>query len=718
MLLLGTHGASEDGRYGHHRSDGGSATGGPSVGEVRIQNITPATRTSGPGMPRWSDTGPPRRRVSIRSKLMAAMLPALLVFIAVLGLEVRKVDHETDEVTHQTGLAVAADGPTALLTALQDERNWAAVDSIGQGDLYDLEVTGYDETRQNTDEALAGFHELLARSSEVTRRAYAVAIGDLDGRIAAAREHVDANTLPHVIGAQQLDFGRVVFDTYGDLIDPFFSGISQIAQAIEQPDLRQGAEIIEAASRQIEVNANLPRDVIVTAVLTPGGIDTREEQAEIAAWLWRFQRLAERLESRTNGIYAEAGSDQLFTGYTPRVVDEAERAMHGQFNLDGMLGVLDVPFDAQYYGFRADVAEILRAKADTLTSQATSRERLYVLFIGLTVTLALAITVAVSRSITRPLQSLTVQAVEMAYHRLGQAIGDVLRTPLGHDVQLPQVEAITIDSRDEIADVAEVLTTVQDSAIDLAVGQAVLRRNLADSYVNLGRRNQNLLSRQLDLITDLETDQSDPETLGHLFQLDHLATRMRRNAESLLVLAGNESPRKWMAPVRITDVIRAALGEVEDYQRVKVRIVKPMTIVGTAAVDLAHLLAELIENALVFSPPEKTVGIRGLTQPAGYTLAVIDSGLGMTPAEIARANRRLAGAESFTVAPSKYLGHYVAGHLAVRHDIHVRLQPSVGAGITATIHLPSALGAATAIQASKALEPPGRSQLPAVPARR
>jgi hypothetical protein len=219
----------------------------------------------------------------------------------------------------------------------------------------------------------------------------------------------------------------------------------------------------------------------------------------------------------------------------------------------------------------------------------------------------------------------------------------------------------------------------------------VLRRNIADSFVNLGRRNQNLLGRQLDFITELESRETDADTLANLFRLDHLATRMRRNAESLLVLAGIEPPRQWAAPVRLNDVIRAALGEVEDYQRVTVRGVEPATIVGSAAADLAHLLAELIENALVFSPPDQSVDIRGRARPDGYTLAIIDSGLGMPAGDVAAANRRLAGAESFTIAPSKYLGHYVAGNLAARHDIRVGLDNSPGNGITATVDLPPAL---------------------------
>src|SRR5690606_11180801 len=146
----------------------------------------------------------------------------------------------------------------------------------------------------------------------------------------------------------------------------------------------------------------------------------------------------------------------------------------------------------------------------------------------------------------------------------------------------PHVTPVRVNARDEVADVADALNTVQDTALDLAVEQAVLRRNIADSFVNLGRRNQHQLGRQLDFITELESKATDPDTLANLFRLDHLATRMRRNAESLLVLAGVEPPRKWAAPVRLTDVIRAALGEVEDYQRVTVRGVEPATIVGSA----------------------------------------------------------------------------------------------------------------------------------------
>ena len=316
------------------------------------------------------------------------------------------------------------------------------------------------------------------------------------------------------------------------------------------------------------------------------------------------------------------------------------------------------------------------------------------LFMGIAVgglVLALLVTWLASRSITRPLRSLKRQAEDMADTRLPAAVRQILDTPAGEDVVIPEVAPITVKTKDEVSQVAAALSKVQSSAVDLAVEQAVLRRNISDSYINLGRRNQNLLSRQLDFITDLERNEADPDTLEGLFRLDHLATRMRRNAESLLVLAGIEPPRQWSAPVKMADVVRAALGEVEDYQRVVVRNLEPAAVTGAVAADVAHVLAELIENGLSFSPPEQSVEVKGRLTTAGYTLAITDNGLGMAPDDVERANRRLAGKESFTVAPSRYLGHYVAGHLASRLGVVVELQDSPAGGVTARIDVPMGL---------------------------
>jgi HAMP domain-containing protein len=309
-----------------------------------------------------------------------------------------------------------------------------------------------------------------------------------------------------------------------------------------------------------------------------------------------------------------------------------DSAVAGSVDIGGVLEVADIPVEDSYNGLRDDFSRQLLAEAEDIKSGADREVSLFRALAAIAVVAAALATWLVSKSITGPLHALTRQATDMANHRLPEAVVGILETPLGDDVSVPQVESVNVETRDEVGDVAHALNTVQDSALSLAVEQAVLRRNIADSFVNLGRRNQNLLSRQLNFITELEANETDPDTLSNLFRLDHLATRMRRNAESLLLLAGVDPPRTWSGPVRINDVIRAALGEVEDYQRVVDRGVEPAMVLGIAAADLAHLLAELIDNALIYSPPDQAVEVRGGRRShvdgGGYTLAVVDAGLG------------------------------------------------------------------------------------------
>jgi signal transduction histidine kinase len=413
--------------------------------------------------------------------------------------------------------------------------------------------------------------------------------------------------------------------------------------------------------------------------------------SEVADFADTFRRLAQTITIGARGPYREIVEAAELPRWDERVLAAADDVGLGAtVDVPGVLNIAAEQEEAgqSWFDLQDVVAEQLRTEADTAAAEARHRVRLFQV-LALTAVVLTALTVwIVSRSITRPLRSLTVQARDMVNRRLPAAMHDVLGRPLGEDVAVPRVEAVKVHTRDEVADVAEAINVVQSSALNLAVEQAVLRRNIADSFVSLGRRNQHLLGRQLDFITELEVNETDPDTLANLFRLDHLATRMRRNAESLLLLAGVDPPRTWAAPVRITDAIRAALGEVEDYERVVDRGVESATVVGSAAADVAHLVAELIDNALNYSPPDHAVEVRGRHRPDGYTLAIIDAGLGMPPAELERANRRLAGAESFTIAPSKYLGHYVAGNLAARHDIHVALHNSPGHGITAIVTLP------------------------------
>src|SRR5690606_26816032 len=305
---------------------------------------------------------------------------------------------------------------------------------------------------------------------------------------------------------------------------------------------------------------------------------------------------------------------------------------------------------------------------------------------------AVAILVAwlVSRSITRPLRELSIRARQIASYRLPCAVQDALDAPPGEPAPT-EPDAIEVPARDEVREVADAFNDVQVAAITLAAEQAVLRRNVAESHLDLGRRMQNLLGRLLDALRDLQAGEDDPDRQRRLFRVTHLATRLRRNAESLLVLAGAEPAVGWHPPAPVDEVVQGALGEVEQFDRVVVRPLEPVALVGGAAGDVTHLPAELIENGLRHSPPRELVEVSGRRQGDGYEVVVVDHGLGMAADELERANRRLAGAEPFAATPAKHLGHHVVAVLAARHGISVRLTGDVVAGITAHVTLPPAI---------------------------
>ncbi|MFE5754609.1 nitrate- and nitrite sensing domain-containing protein [Streptomyces massasporeus] len=340
------------------------------------------------------------------------------------------------------------------------------------------------------------------------------------------------------------------------------------------------------------------------------------------------------------------------------------------------------------------VADDTSARADQLRSDALRQLLMKAVLALLAIAGAAVLALAATRSILRPLHALTVEAHRIADLALPQAVARVREAQRQAD-PAELAEGFTgsaLAARgDEIANVAGALDRVADTALQLAVDQAVLQRTNTESLANLGRRNQELVSRQLGFLSALERAEDDPGTLANLFELDHLATRMRRNAESLLVLAGERSPRRWADPVPMGDVLRSALGEVDDYRRVLLRHTTPALLDGGAVSEVAHLLAELIENALAASSPETDVEIYAQEHGADYMIAVVDHGGGLSEAELVTANRRLSGHESFLVGRTQLLGHYVVGRLAVGLGARVWLAPSPMAGVTASVLLPGRL---------------------------
>ncbi|MGH1502933.1 MAG: ATP-binding protein [Acidimicrobiales bacterium] len=293
------------------------------------------------------------------------------------------------------------------------------------------------------------------------------------------------------------------------------------------------------------------------------------------------------------------------------------------------------------------------------------------------------------RSITNPLNDLLVRADEVAHTELPALVRTLRQT---HDVdELPSPTPIPSTSNDEIGELIEAFNDVQLTAYDLATEQAIGRRNVGEMFVNLGRRNQQLLQRMLGKLTELERDEEDPDTLEDLFHLDNIVTRMRRNAESLLVLAGSQTPRQWSAPVPIDDTVRAAFGEVEGYERIDIAALSEADIRGNVVADVAHLLAELLENSLNFSAASTKVLVSGQHERGGYLITIFDQGIGMSPDELEEANRRVSDPPPLDQVPTKFLGLFVVGRLADRHGIEVRLLEAPGRGVMARITLPDAL---------------------------
>ncbi|WP_330231833.1 nitrate- and nitrite sensing domain-containing protein [Nocardia sp. NBC_00508] len=333
------------------------------------------------------------------------------------------------------------------------------------------------------------------------------------------------------------------------------------------------------------------------------------------------------------------------------------------------------------------VGSDVRQRADVLRRNAAVILGAFALAAMGSIAVQVALVVAAVRAIVRPLATLATDADDVSSRRLPDVIA-AWRTGADTRPDPPARVRTPPGAGAEIAAVAGALDRVQSTAFDLASEQALVRRNTTESMVSLARRSQNLVRRQLNLISEFEREELDPKALSNLFELDHLATRMRRNAESLLVLVGEGSPRRWAEPIPLSDVIRAGLSEVDDYRRVVLRRMDDVLITGAAASELAHILAELIENGLAFSPPDLEVEIYGRGGPGGYLLAVVDHGVGMPAEQLARANARLCGEQDFVVAPTRNLGHYVVGRLAQRLGIGVELSVSPVSGIVARLTLP------------------------------
>jgi signal transduction histidine kinase len=331
----------------------------------------------------------------------------------------------------------------------------------------------------------------------------------------------------------------------------------------------------------------------------------------------------------------------------------------------------------------------IAVQASATQAGAQNSARLTSIVVVVIILLVLLVTVVMARSMILPLRRLRSDALDVAGRRLPAMVQRLSQQEPGENVQ---IEPIGIDSTDEIGEVARAFDQVHSEAVRLASEEAILRANLNAMFVNLSRRSQTLIERQLGIIESLEQTEQDEGRLGSLFRLDHLATRMRRNSENLLVLAGHEAPRKWTQPVALVDVLRAAVSEIEQYERITLKVQSGLVIAGKAASDVVHLAAEIVENATTFSRRDTQVTVTGqLLASGGVLIEVTDEGLGIPEQELAYANWRLDNPPVIDVAVSRRMGLFVVGRLAARHGIKVRLRRADSGGLSALIWVPDSV---------------------------
>ncbi|MEU1043225.1 nitrate- and nitrite sensing domain-containing protein [Streptomyces sp. NPDC005551] len=347
-------------------------------------------------------------------------------------------------------------------------------------------------------------------------------------------------------------------------------------------------------------------------------------------------------------------------------------------------------FDA-YRTIESDLADKAVTEAAGIADDAKRSTFITGAAVVLALLAAFVLAGMVARQMSRAMRQLRNAAFTVAEQRLPMLVDQLSRTDPGRvDTR---VTPIPITTTDEIGEVARAFDQVHREAVRLAAEQALLRGNINAIFTNLSRRNQSLIEGQLTLITDLENNEADPDQLENLFRLDHLATRMRRNGENLLVLAGEEPGRRWDQPVPLVDVLRAASSEVEQYERVELSGVPEAEIHGRAVTDLVHLLAELLENATTFSSPQTKVRVTATRLPDGRIMVEIhDKGIGLTAEDFADINHKLANPPTVDVAISQRMGLFVVGRLSDRHGIRVQLRPSgEQAGTTSLVMLPDAI---------------------------
>ncbi|MGW0802412.1 sensor histidine kinase [Nonomuraea sp. NPDC002799] len=618
----------------------------------------------------------------IRTKLLRILLLPLVSMIALWGFIAYSSVEEIATVSQTQDRWEAIGSPVLeLIIALQRERQLSAEAPRSTGAYAPLV-----DQRRNTDVRVARLREVIgsldveAAGAETPAQVRAL-VQALDG-LRALRASADGGVLAPPL---------TIINAYNNLIS-VANGQFSDRDALSDVSSYRAVRGMAAYSATAEY---LGREhAVLTSTIVQGRMTPTDRASFVAAMASR--RLVFANAERDMGPELRATHDDLVASAQYKRLIEVEDELFG-WDTDGAPPVEPAQWkgdaEAVLRTLNQDTqAELARAAEESEGQKTGGYWRIgLVLLLGLAaVIVSVALSYRFGRSLITELLRLQASAVELAEERLPRLVERLRR---GEDVD-PATEAPGLDPADtaEVDRVVHAFAAVRRTAVEAAVGQATLRKGVGQVFLNLAWRNQALLHRQLALLDTMERRIEEPEVLEDLFKLDHLTTRMRRHAENLIILSDSAPARRWRDPVPLFDVVRAAVLEVEDYTRVTVA---PMPdaplLVGGAVTDVIHLVAELVENAAVFSPPDTNVHIRSMRAANGFALEVEDRGLGLNQATLDDLNARLAEPPEFDLADSDRLGLFVVSRLAARHNIKIALRPSPYDGTTAIVLLPSAL---------------------------
>ena len=650
------------------------------------------------------------RNWRVRWRVLALVLIPTMASLALGGARIQAA-RDTSAAAGRTGqLATLGTNLTALVESLEDERDLTAgyvtaklSGNTGQaGPLLAKVQSQEGVTDRRTSVVLAGIGQIGGAFPAVATKDLVTVQGSLG---ATTELRVLAGTLPRTTAPSQMSALPLII-RYSNLIAALLEFDNDIAAGSPNAQLAQTVTSFSALA-QAEEDASQQRALVFSA-LQAGAFETGALSATTAAQSSQqsvtatYQKVSANLPSYVPGTGLSENLTQaqqfsnIVTGPQIDLASQAENDAIQASALGQALGGVVNGSASQLFGNMTftlnQMRQVLQDELASIGVQASATQagaqnsaELTSIIVAVVILLVLIATIVMARSMIIPLRRLRADALDVAGHRLPTMV-QRLSQEVSESIE---IEPIGIDSTDEIGEVARAFDQVHSEAVRLAAVEAMLRTNLNAMFVNLSRRSQTLIERQLGIIESLEQTEQDSSRLSSLFRLDHLATRMRRNSENLLVLAGHEAPRKWTQPLALVDVLRAAISEIEQYDRIALNVQSGLVIAGKAASDVVHLVAELVENATTFSRKDTHVHVTGqLLVSGGVLIEITDEGLGIPEQELDYANWRLDNPPVIDVAVSRRMGLFVVGRLAARHGIKVRLRRAQSGGLSALIWVP------------------------------